>query len=153
GYRRCLGNGRQDRPQYHQGRFRDCHDRAIAAERRRRNGSIVERAGSSTRRRSIRCDAMIDARSFALALTIAAVMLPFSLLAEPIEPLLKVAPGFAVERIYVVPRDTQGSWISLAADGRGTLYASDQYGPLYQVKVAGEGSVSAAAVKLPIGGV
>jgi len=37
-----------------------------------------------------------------------------------------VPPGFAVERLFVVPRDELGSWVSLTADPRGRLFASDQ---------------------------
>ena len=37
-----------------------------------------------------------------------------------------VPPGFAVERLFVVPRDELGSWVSLAVDPEGRLIASDQ---------------------------
>src|SRR6476646_9915120 len=96
---------------------------------------------------------MMKACYFALSLVAAAILLPCAVFGEPIEPLLKVAAGFVVERVYVVPRDMQGSWISLAADSRGALYASDQYGPLSHVSVARDGSVSARPLNLPIGGV
>src|SRR5262245_47528072 len=74
--------------------------------------------------------------------------------AELLEPILKVAPGFSVERVYVVPREAQGSWISLCADPRGLLYASDQYGPLYRIQLAPVpgGETAVHPVKLPIGG-
>jgi hypothetical protein len=77
-----------------------------------------------------------------------------SCFAEPLEPILKVAAGFSVERLYVVPRDARGSWISLCADRRGVLYASDQYGPLYRIQLAAApgGEHAVDAVKLPIGG-
>ncbi len=35
-------------------------------------------------------------------------------------------PGFKVERIFEVPRSQMGSWVSLAADDKGRLIASDQ---------------------------
>src|SRR5262245_43729117 len=73
--------------------------------------------------------------------------------AETITPVLKVAPGFTVEPVYSIPRDSQGSWISLAADSRGSLYASDQYGPLYQISVAADGTATAQPLNLPIGGI
>ena len=38
----------------------------------------------------------------------------------------ELLPGFQVERLYTVPKDRQGSWVSLAVDGRGGLLASDQ---------------------------
>ncbi|NCX99193.1 MAG: heme-binding protein, partial [Planctomycetia bacterium] len=37
-----------------------------------------------------------------------------------------VPPGFAVERLFVVPREELGSWVSLAVDGKGRLIAGDQ---------------------------
>src|SRR5947209_3980569 len=46
---------------------------------------------------------------------------------------LKVAKGFKVELLYTVPKDTQGSWVSLTVDPKGRLIASDQYGKLYRV--------------------
>jgi putative heme-binding domain-containing protein len=37
-----------------------------------------------------------------------------------------VLPGFQVELLYTVPKDTQGSWVSIAFDKKGRLIASDQ---------------------------
>ena len=37
-----------------------------------------------------------------------------------------VPPGFQVERLFEVPRDVLGSWVSLAVDPQGRLIASDQ---------------------------
>jgi putative heme-binding domain-containing protein len=54
------------------------------------------------------------------------------LTATPAEQ-IKIKKGYKVELLYTVPRDEQGSWISLCADPRGRLYASDQYGGLYRV--------------------
>jgi putative heme-binding domain-containing protein len=88
-----------------------------------------------------------------MMLLIAASALPTATADEPIAPVLKVAPGFSVESVYVVPRDSQGSWISLCADSRGALYASDQYGPLYQISLSADGAVAAQPLKLPIGGI
>ena len=67
----------------------------------------------------------------------------------------KTAPGFTVEKIYAVPRESQGSWVALAPDGAGGLLASDQYGPLYRLilpRKAGD-TATARALALPIGGV
>jgi glucose/arabinose dehydrogenase len=71
-----------------------------------------------------------------------------------VEPALKVAAGFVVERVYDVPRESQGSWISLAVDPRGVLYASDQDGPLYRIRLAEAAGeiVEVRPLKLPIGG-
>jgi putative heme-binding domain-containing protein len=44
-----------------------------------------------------------------------------------------VAKGFKAELIYEVPRDTEGSWVSLCVDPRGRLLASDQYGKVYRI--------------------
>jgi len=38
---------------------------------------------------------------------------------------IEAPPGFAVERVYAVPQE-QGSWVSLANDPQGRLYACDQ---------------------------
>ncbi|HVK17001.1 MAG TPA: c-type cytochrome [Fimbriiglobus sp.] len=46
---------------------------------------------------------------------------------------LKVAKGFAVELLYSVPKDVQGSWVNLCTDPRGRLIVSDQYGGLFRV--------------------
>ena len=35
-------------------------------------------------------------------------------------------PGFRVERLFTVPRETLGSWVSIAFDNKGRLIASDQ---------------------------
>ena len=35
-------------------------------------------------------------------------------------------PGFAVERLFVVPREELGSWVAITTDGKGRLIASDQ---------------------------
>jgi putative heme-binding domain-containing protein len=48
---------------------------------------------------------------------------------------LKVPPGFKVELLYSVPKDTQGSWVSMCVDDKGRLIVSDQYGGMYRVTV------------------
>jgi hypothetical protein len=85
---------------------------------------------------------------------VAALGLPGIAAAEFPAPIIKTAAGFAVERVYEAPRDTQGSWISLCGDDRGVLYASDQTGPLYRIELSTVGgSVTVTRVELPIGGV
>lgn len=49
------------------------------------------------------------------------------------EEAIQALSGFKVERLYSVPSDTQGSWVSLAADNKGRLIACDQYGSLYRI--------------------
>jgi len=67
----------------------------------------------------------------------------------------QTAPGFTVEKIYSVPRESQGSWVALAPDRAGGLYASDQYGPLYRLTLPRKtgDTATARALALPIGGV
>ncbi len=38
----------------------------------------------------------------------------------------RLQPGFQIERLFEVPKDTHGSWVSLAFDGAGRLLACDQ---------------------------
>lgn len=46
---------------------------------------------------------------------------------------IKALPGFQVELLYSVPKDQQGSWVSLTADDKGRLIACDQGGGLYRI--------------------
>lgn len=46
---------------------------------------------------------------------------------------LKVAPDFKVELLYTVPKEQEGSWVSLCVDPKGRLIVSDQYGSLYRL--------------------
>ena len=52
--------------------------------------------------------------------------------ATPVE-LIKVKKDYKVELLYSVPRDTQGSWVSLCVDPKGRLITSNQYGKLYRI--------------------
>lgn len=52
---------------------------------------------------------------------------------------LMVKDGFLVEKLYDVPKKTQGSWVAICAGPDGSLFASDQYKnkegkSLYQIK-------------------
>jgi len=52
-----------------------------------------------------------------------------------------VLPGFQVELLYTVPKETQGSWVSITFDPKGRLIASDQGGKgLYRVTPSPIGS-------------
>ena len=66
--------------------------------------------------------------------------------ATPIER-LKVAEGFRVERLYSVPRNKQGSWVSMCTAPDGRLIVCDQYGGLFYVKVPPIGSRTAIEVE------
>ncbi|MFO0958741.1 MAG: family 16 glycoside hydrolase [Isosphaeraceae bacterium] len=61
---------------------------------------------------------------------------------------LKVAKGFQADLIYSVPKDTQGSWVSMTIDPKGRLIVSDQYGKLYRVDLKPEVKVEPIEVDL-----
>jgi putative heme-binding domain-containing protein len=64
--------------------------------------------------------------------------------------------GFEVELIYSVPRNQQGSWVSLSVGPEGHLYASDQQGKgMYEVTVkdsSGTTNVKVKELTMPISG-
>ena len=66
------------------------------------------------------------------------------------EPFL-VPAGFAVERLFVVPREELGSWVSLTTDPEGRLIASDQGGKgLVRISPApADGSGDTIVEKIP----
>lgn len=74
--------------------------------------------------------------------------------ATPVER-IKVAKGFKVELLYTVPKDKEGSWVSLCVDDRGRLITSDQYGPLYRITPpalgGSPGETKVEKINLPIG--
>jgi putative heme-binding domain-containing protein len=59
---------------------------------------------------------------------------------DPLDPLnILTAPGFVVERLHLVPKDEQGSWVSLAMDPKGRFYVCDQGDKgLFRVTLRGE---------------
>ncbi|MDF1824989.1 MAG: DUF1080 domain-containing protein [Verrucomicrobiales bacterium] len=65
---------------------------------------------------------------------------------------IKVPEGFEVELLYSVPGGDQGSWVALANDDKGRIYASDQYGDFYRFTppAAGEELSEADVEKLPV---
>ena len=64
---------------------------------------------------------------------------------------LKVAKDFSAELLYVVPKETQGSWVNLCNDPKGRLIVSDQYGALYRVTPPPLGTKGESKVeKIPI---
>lgn len=46
---------------------------------------------------------------------------------------IKALPGFKVELLYSVPKEVEGSWVSMTPDPKGRLIVCDQYGGLYRV--------------------
>jgi len=65
---------------------------------------------------------------------------------------IQTLPGFEVELLYSVPKDTEGSWVSMTTDPKGRLIVCDQYGSLYRV-VPGKDAATTKVEKLnlPIG--
>jgi hypothetical protein len=49
--------------------------------------------------------------------------------ATPVEK-IKIAKGFQVELLYSVPKEQEGSWVSMTQDDQGRMICSDQYGAL-----------------------
>ncbi|NQX02457.1 heme-binding protein, partial [bacterium] len=67
---------------------------------------------------------------------------------------IQVLPGFKAERIYTVPKNQEGSWVSLTEDPEGRLIAGDQYGGIYRVTIPAIGSqaeVKIESLSLPKG--
>ncbi|MEM0895975.1 MAG: heme-binding protein [Verrucomicrobiota bacterium] len=46
---------------------------------------------------------------------------------------IRLVDGFKAELLYSVPKDDQGSWVSMTIDDKGRLIMSDQYGGLYRM--------------------
>src|SRR5918912_634288 len=46
---------------------------------------------------------------------------------------LRALKDFKVELLYSVPKDTEGSWVSMCTDPKGRLIVSDQYGGLFRI--------------------
>ncbi len=73
--------------------------------------------------------------------------------ATPVES-IQAPEGFKVERLYSVPSETQGSWVSLTVDNKGRLITSDQYGALYRTTpppIGTQGEAKVERLKTPIG--
>lgn len=67
----------------------------------------------------------------------------------------KVADGFNVELVYSVPKEKQGSWVSMCVGPDGNLIVCDQYGKLYHVglpAITGKQDVSVEPIDVEIGG-
>ena len=56
--------------------------------------------------------------------------------ATPIDRLV-IKKGFDVELLYSVPKDEEGSWVSMCTDPKGRLIVCDQYGGLFRVTPPG----------------
>ena len=68
---------------------------------------------------------------------------------------LKAHQGFKLELLYAVPRDKEGSWVSLCVDPKGRLLVGDQNGKLYRLNpppVGQSGEIKPEVIDLDIGG-
>jgi putative heme-binding domain-containing protein len=63
---------------------------------------------------------------------------------------INMLPDFKAELLYSVPRDAEGSWVSLCVDNKGRLITSDQYGKLYRITVSAPGVEPAETKVEPI---
>lgn len=71
--------------------------------------------------------------------------------ATPVES-IQALDGFQVELLYSVPKDEQGSWVSMTPDPRGRLIVSDQGGKLYRVTPGKDiNGTKVEALDIPIG--
>lgn len=60
---------------------------------------------------------------------------------------LHVAEGFRCDLLYTVPKEEQGSWVSMTVDPQGRLIAGDQYGALYRVTLPPVASTNTPAIE------
>jgi putative heme-binding domain-containing protein len=64
---------------------------------------------------------------------------------------LKLLPGFKAELLYSVPKEVEGSWVSMCVDPKGRIIVCDQYGGLFRVTPSGiEGAKTTAISKIDI---
>src|SRR5678816_43708 len=64
---------------------------------------------------------------------------------------VRIAKDFKAELLYSVPKNSQGSWVSMCVDPKGRLIVSDQYGGLFRItpgKAAGDTKVETLDVKI-----
>jgi putative heme-binding domain-containing protein len=68
---------------------------------------------------------------------------------------LKVPKDFQLEVLYTVPRETQGSWVTMCVDPKGRLIVGDQNGKLYRFappSIGASGTIEPEPIDLDIGG-
>ncbi|MDX1666774.1 MAG: c-type cytochrome [Saprospiraceae bacterium] len=59
--------------------------------------------------------------------------------------------GFELEELYCPSCHEQGSWVALAEDDRGRMYASDQHGELYRFDIPAPGDTLDSLNVIPLG--
>lgn len=64
-------------------------------------------------------------------------------------PPIKTLPGFKVELIHQVDKESEGSWVSMCFDDQGLLYVCDQYGKLYRLTLKNGRVVQKKALQSP----
>ena len=71
---------------------------------------------------------------------------------DPTRGMFRALDGFQIERLYTVPKDVQGSWVSMTVDPKGRIIASDQGDKgLYRITPSPIGSDQPTLVeKLPV---
>ncbi|NWK56140.1 c-type cytochrome [Verrucomicrobiaceae bacterium N1E253] len=52
-------------------------------------------------------------------------------------PPIQAPNGFQVDRVHLVDKKQEGSWVSMCFDPEGKLYVCDQYGKLYRITLKG----------------
>jgi putative heme-binding domain-containing protein len=61
-------------------------------------------------------------------------------------------PGFKIERLYSVPKETQNSWVSMTSDPKGRLIVSGENGPMFRVTVGKtEDDTKVEPIDVPLG--
>jgi len=60
---------------------------------------------------------------------------------------LKIARDFKADLLYTVPKDQEGSWVSMCVDPKGRLIVSDQYGKLYRLTLPPVDSTAAPQIE------
>ena len=71
----------------------------------------------------------------------------------PVAEKVETLPGFEAEKLYTVPKGSQGSWVAMTVDPKGNLITGDQYGGLYRVILPkGEGEVDVQKLNTKVEG-
>ncbi len=68
-------------------------------------------------------------------------------------PAVQTLSGFRTELLYTVPKDQEGSWVSMTEDNKGRLITGDQYGGIFRVTLptVKGGEIKVEPLKLPNG--
>src|SRR4051812_13748273 len=65
---------------------------------------------------------------------------------------VRIAKDFKVELLYNVPKNSQGSWVSMCVDPKGRLIVSDQYGGVFRITPGkGPGDTKVEPIDVKIG--